>query len=188
MKTRHDVLSEAVEEALKECYKLAQPKVTWEDFKKENKEYIDNKLDEKGIPAPYNFYYLPVSEFEYIKDYVADSYRLYNPLVASLERLVGYFKNPRITVYDKQHGKHYEALDDLESVIGEEAYEKVMDYIEKCSDFYKADSWYNSYCFNVCLGASPSSNKEEVIKNWKKYRNKDITIDDSLYEENSDED
>ena len=74
MKNRYDIVAEAVEECMKECYKLAQPKVTWEDFKKDNKEYIDNKLDEKGIPAPYAFYYLPKEEFEAIKDAVAEAY------------------------------------------------------------------------------------------------------------------
>ena len=34
---------------------------------------------------------------------------------------------------------------------------------------------------NVYLGASPNSNKEKVIENWKVYRNKDISIDESVY-------
>ena len=41
----------------------------------------------------------------------------------------------------------------------------------------------NSFNTNVYLGASPNSNKEAVIENWKKYRNKDIEIDESKYNE-----
>lgn len=188
MKTRHNVLSEAVEEALKECYKLAQPKVTWKDFKKENKEYIDNKLDEKGIPAPYAFYYLPKEEFEAIKDAVAEAYGLKNHLAYYTELLIEYLQAPIVTEYSKEDGKHYKHIKALKKIIGTDDYNRVMNYMEKFREFYRSDPYENSYNFNVCLGASPNSNKEAVIDNWKKYRNKDITIDDSLYEEDSDED
>ena len=63
-----------------------------------------------------------------------------------------------------------------------------MDYIKKFREFYRSDTYENSYNFNVCLGASPNSNKEAVIDNWKKYRNKDITINDNIYDEDSSED
>ena len=58
-----------------------------------------------------------------------------------------------------------------------------MDYIHKYMDYYNVDTYANSYNFNVCLGASPNTNKDAVIENWKKYRNKNITINDNLYEE-----
>lgn len=183
MKNRYDIVAEAVEECMKECYKLAQPKVTWEDFKKENKEYIDNKLDAQGIPAPYAFYYLPKEEFDAIKDAVAEAYGLKNHLVYYTELLIEYFKAPKVTEYSKEDGKHYKHIKALKKIIGTDDYNNVMDYIKKFREFYRSDHYENSYNFNVCLGASPNSNKEAVIDNWKQYRNKDITINDNLYEE-----
>ena len=49
--------------------------------------------------------------------------------------------------------------------------------------FYNSHWWLNSFNTTVYLGASPNSNKEAVIENWKKYRNKDIEIDESKYNE-----
>ena len=37
--TRNDVISQAVDQCLKELYSYVQPKVTWEEFKKENEVY-----------------------------------------------------------------------------------------------------------------------------------------------------
>lgn len=37
--TRNDVISQAIDQCLKELYSYVQPKVTWEEFEKENKTY-----------------------------------------------------------------------------------------------------------------------------------------------------
>jgi len=39
--TRNDVISQAVEQCLKELYSYVQPKVSWEEFEKENKIYSE---------------------------------------------------------------------------------------------------------------------------------------------------
>ena len=39
--TRNDVIGQAVEQCLKELYSYVQPKVSWEEFKKENKIYSE---------------------------------------------------------------------------------------------------------------------------------------------------
>ena len=188
MKNRYDIVAEAVEECLKECYKLAQPKVTWEDFKKENKEYMDNNYKERDIPAPYSFYYLPKEEFTEIINAVASAYGLEDHIHNDAELLINYLKNPTIVVYNKELGRHYEHIEGLDSILDKESFDKVMDYIHKYMDYYKGDHYANSYNFNVCLGASPNTNKDAVIENWKKYRNKDITINDNIYDEDSSED
>ena len=40
MITRRDVIADAADKCMKELYSLAQPTITWEDFIKENKEFI----------------------------------------------------------------------------------------------------------------------------------------------------
>ena len=98
--TRHDVLSKAIDECIKEFYSIAVPHVEWEDLKEQCKlyskaylEWEDYKRAEKNNtplyqkyneklgwqgktitecigPRPYEFYYLP-NEIQ--KD-IADSY------------------------------------------------------------------------------------------------------------------
>ena len=98
--TRHDVLSKAVDECIKEFYSIAVPHIEWEDLKEQCKLYskayleweeykkaerdnpklyeeYNKRLEWKGKsitecigPRPYEFYYLP-SEIQ--KD-IADSY------------------------------------------------------------------------------------------------------------------
>ena len=44
--------------------------------------------------------------------------------------------------------------------------------------FFRWDRDLNSFKMSVYLGPSPNSNKKAVIENWKKYRNKDIEINE----------
>ena len=41
MKTRRDVLIQAIDECLKETYTMVQPSVEWDDFLQQNKEFIE---------------------------------------------------------------------------------------------------------------------------------------------------
>jgi len=43
-------------------------------------------------------------------------------------------------------------------------------------NFFNWNSELNYFSTSIYLGASPNSNKEAVIENWKKYRNQDIEI------------
>lgn len=190
MKTRKDVLLDAIKECMKELYKYSQPSVTWEEFVEQNKNW-----DEKG-PKPYEFYYLDKNLFDEICEAYIDAYRLDYDLKGIINILIDYLRDPIIDDYKDEytdeygdwHPGHrgYKHLDSLEDVIGEEAFKKTLDYLHKAGDFYRWDGDLNSFKTTVYLGASPSSNKEAVIKNWKEYRNKDIEIDEltHLYDDN----
>ena len=55
---------------------------------------------------------------------------------------------------------------------------KVFEFLDMASKF---DNWnrdLNAFYQSVYLGSSPHSNKETVISNWKKYRGKDIEINE----------
>ena len=45
-------------------------------------------------------------------------------------------------------------------------------------EFFNWNGYLNGFNTHVYLGGTPNSNKEAVIENWKKYRNKDIKIDE----------
>ena len=65
--------------------------------------------------------------------------------------------------------------------------DKFFEFLDMAGNFYNWNRELNSFNTTVYLGSSPSSNKEKVIENWKKYRNKDIEINDKEYEEWYDE-
>lgn len=185
MITRNDILCEAADRCMKELYSLAQPHIDWENFLKQNKEYIDN--GEKG-PRPYEFYYLPQKVFEEVVDNYVYAYNIKSRFEDHLDIIWGYFNHPIVDKYiPGENGnpgyRSYEHLTPLDCIIGESNLLEVKDYIEKARGFYRFDGELNSFKMTVYLGASPNSNKQAVIDNWKKYRNKDITIDESVYEE-----
>jgi len=112
MKTRDDVLSQAAEECLKDFYNYAFPKVSWEDFLKENQEYtkkynewekLENRPPIKEFcgPRPYEFYYLPS---DIVKDIVLSYVYVYRmdhqqELLDTIEILKDYCKNPIVDKY-----------------------------------------------------------------------------------------
>ena len=112
MKTRDDVLSQAAEECLKDFYNYAFPKVTWEDFLKENQEYtkkykewekLENKPPIKEFcgPRPYEFYYLPSDILKDIVLYYVHAYKIdaQQELLDTIKILKDYCKNPIVDKY-----------------------------------------------------------------------------------------
>lgn len=178
---RNDVLRDAVDKCLHELYSHVQPSVTWDDFVSQNKAY------KEGEAKPYEFYYLPKEVMKEIVDEYVRAYKIENELCRHLDVLITYFEHPtKEQYYVDSEGykyKRYIDLPSLKSVIGEEVYQKVLEYIQEAKNFYDTNIELNSFNMSVYLGPSPNSSKEAVINNWKKYRNVDITIDDSVYED-----
>lgn len=191
MISRTKVISQAIESCLEELYKYAQPSVDWEDFKKQNAEW------KEGEPKPYEFYYLHEDITKEICEYYIDAYRIGSELESTVQILVNYLRYPIVDKYIEEYtdddgnyhpGKRgYENPDNLvteltniiqDSKLAEKCEVLVYKFLYMATDFYKWDNDLQKFNFNVYLGASPSSNKEEVINNWKKYRNKDIEIED----------
>ena len=53
----------------------------------------------------------------------------------------------------------------------------VFDTIEDCKEYYKFDNRNQIFDYHICLGASPTSNKETVKKYWES-QGKSIEIED----------
>lgn len=239
MITRDDVLSQACVDCMKDLYSFAYPKVTWEDFKKENEVYnkkyktwenFDKAFQErdknpevwlqyqstfkdwenKSItecigPKPFEFYFLPREVMEsiceeYIHAYkIDDQQRLLNTILILKE----YCRNPIVDKYIDEHTdengnwhpgyRSYDHPDNLEKEIikiikeyddtdiiteSKDIVNKFFEFLDMAGNFYNWNRDLNSFNMTIYLGASPNSNKEAVIKNWKKYRNKDIEIDE----------
>ena len=219
MITRRDVIADAADKCMKELYSLAQPTITWEDFIKENKEFIkkeeeyyklpkENKISYKEFmgPKPYEFYYLPKEVLKEIVDNYIYAYEIdeHQNLLDTIDLLKKYCDDPIEEFYHPGEGENpgyrdYRHPDNLvtcltselkeyvSSDISEEIVYKAKDlffkFLDMAGKFYNSHWWLNSFNTTVYLGASPNSNKEAVIENWKKYRNKDIEIDESKYNE-----
>ena len=56
--------------------------------------------------------------------------------------------------------------------------DKFFEFLDMAGKFFRWDRDLNSFKMSVYLGPSPNSNKKAVIENWKKYRNKDIEINE----------
>lgn len=239
--TRHDVITQACDQCLKELYVYAVPHIEWDDFVKENKIYSDkykvwdkyvevfhkreeqpelwlqyqasfpdweNKSKDECIgPAPFEFYYLPKEILKEICDNYIYAYELdkHQELLDTIEVLKNYCKEPVVDKYVEAHTdetgyhpgyKDYEHIDNLEkelyqtlkeyfndsetdpNAVAKELQDKFFEFLDMAGEFYNWNHYLNSFNMTVYLGPSPNSNKQRVIENWKKYRNKDIEIDD----------
>ena len=114
MKTRDEVLSQAAEDCLKDFYNYAVPKVSWEDFLKENQEYtkkynewekLENRPPIKEFcgPRPYEFYYLPSDILKDIVLYYVHAYKIdaQQELLDTIKILKDYCKKPIVDKYIK---------------------------------------------------------------------------------------
>ena len=64
------------------------------------------------------------------------------------------------------------------NIFGIDFQNKFFEFLDMAGDFFNWNRELNSFNMSVYLGASPNSNKEAVIKNWKEYRDKDIEINE----------
>lgn len=182
------------------------------EFIKREEEYYklpkENRISYKEFmgPKPYEFYYLPKEVLKEIVDNYIYAYEIdeHQNLLDTIDLLKKYCDDPIEEFYHPGEGENpgyrdYRHPDNLttcfinelkeytSSNISEEIVYKAKDlffkFLDKAGKFYNSHWWLNSFNTTVYLGASPNSNKEAVIENWKKYRNKDIEIDESKYNE-----
>lgn len=222
--TRQDVLIQACNQCMEELYKYAVPHVSWEQFKKECKEY-SKKYKEwddwktknvshpewEGIsvevsigPKPFEFYYLPEEIMKDICNSYIYAYKIdeRQNLLDIIDILKKYCEDPIVDKWieesDGRGYRGYEYIDNLktelikifssldtdEQKLAVEIQNKFFEFLDKASTFYKWNADLNSFNCTIYLGASPCSNKETVIENWKRYRNTDIVINDKEIKEN----
>ncbi len=120
MITRRDVIADAADKCMKELYSLAQPAITWEDFIKENKEFIkreeeyyklpkENRISYKEFmgPKPYEFYYLPKEVLKEIVDNYIYAYEIdeHQNLLDTIDLLKKYCDDPIEEFYHPKEGE-----------------------------------------------------------------------------------
>lgn len=86
--------------------------------------------------------------------------------------------------YNKQYNLQTTGIESSVSIAYSQRFQnKFFEFLDMAGNFYDWNRDLNSFNMTVYLGPSPNSNKEAVIENWKKYRGKDIEIDESKYKE-----
>lgn len=199
---RREFLSEICEECMRELYRKAQPMADWDNLVEE---YRTGKIgkDERV----YERHYISKEEYDYIINKYVEVYRLGNEWRSNFEVLEEYltkggfkdkyypdrkdkngFVHPGyrgcekvkpVKSYIRQIMKKYDKSPEAEKV-ADEIYNKVMSTIKSCRDFYKFDREESLFGATIALGASPTCNKEGVIKWWKENYDVDIVIEDRI--------
>lgn len=90
-------------------------------------------------------------------------------------------ESPIISVPPSNKEEYYTEL-------SEKLQNKFFEFLDMAGNFYNWTGYLNTFNTHIYLGGTPSSNKESVIENWKKYRNIDIEIDESKYNKEDDDD
>ena len=176
MVTRREILIKAADDCMKDIYKHAQPKVDWDDFVQQCKDYTkkykewesinENRpnVDEFCGPKPYEFYYLPKEVLKDIYDSYVHAYKIDNhqELLDTIKILKNYCNDPIVDKYiegetDKDGNKWpghrgYDHPDNLEKevnkLLGDSIDKKELSKLV-CSKFFEfLDMAGNYYNWN----------------------------------------
>lgn len=180
---RDIIIKRAIEECLEEMYAKAQPSVSYKELVKKVK---SGEIEDSHENPVYKRYYLSQEEFDYIRNKYAEAYDLKPKWREYIELLEEYLtkggtKDKYIPETMEEDGsthpgyRSYENVkslkEQLKDVIRDDktldkAIDIVMSNIKDCKNFYRFDRDCETFTFSVCLGASPTSNKETVEKYW----------------------
>lgn len=174
----------------------------------ERLEWKGKSITECIGPRPYEFYYLPNEIQKDIANSYIHAYKFDNQqeLLDTIDILKNYCKEPIVDKWIEGEGDNpghrgYEHPDNLKQIIAnflnqkynslynfdeecaKELQDKFFEFLDMAGNFYNWNHELNTFNMNVFLGIAPSTNKEKVIDNWKKYRNKDIEIDEKQMKE-----
>lgn len=177
----------------------------WLQYKSSFPDWENKSVEECIGPKPYEFYYLPQEIMKGICDSYIYAYKLdeKQELLNTILILKDYCRHPVVSKYIEKDENNpgyrgYENPDNLEKeitkILGPEAEDnpyhvhkicnKFFEFLDMAGNFYNWNSELNTFSVNIYLGASPYSNKNTVIENWKKYRNKNIEIDEEQIKKN----
>ena len=204
MKTREDIIKEAIHECFKEMYAKSQPSIDYDELLEK---FRNGEITEgKGETPIHDRYYLSMDEFTYIRDKYLNMYRMNNLWKSNVNFLRdnltdGSHKDVYIPERTDENGDRHPGYrsseyvpnlkdqfrnilndkfklgDTLREPIAEELYNAVIETIDNCRDFYRFDREEEQFGYAVALGASPCSNKNTVIDYWKS-QGVDLVIED----------
>ena len=174
--TQDEVFADIIYKCYKEMYANAQPSADYDVLLKLAKE---GKEDKKH--PFYSQYYLSHDEYQYIIEKYLETYNLKCRWYDHVDAVLRWLDEPIVDKYIERDGdqpgyRGYEHLAPLKEVIGEDAYNKTIDYINKAKNFYRFDRTESGFHWAM-MNCSPCSNKQTVIDYWKS-QGVDLEIED----------
>lgn len=183
MLDRDNILQRAVNECMEECYQKAQPSINYKELIEKVK---SGEIKDSHENPVYNRYYLSQEEFEYIKNKYKEAYNIKSTWNDNIELLEEYLikggtkdlyvpetmdKSGEVSSGYKSYANVKSLKEQLSDIIYDDKQlnkvcDVIMSNIKDCKNFYRFDREEQSFEWTVCLGASPSSNKETVKKYW----------------------
>jgi hypothetical protein len=151
MKTREEVLVQAYEECLRDLYLNSEPPV-------DIKELMDSGFKDDENDPLRNKHFIDEETFTEIVEDTKWAYGIIDHFHDNLELIKNDLKNGPTIRKSKYEYRH---LSPLKEEIGEEAYNKVIEYLDAISKFYRKDSDVSKFDFSIFLGASPSFKPKE---------------------------
>lgn len=166
--TKENVIVDALHKCLREMYANAQPPGDYDDYLDQYKKGILKKDDKYKF---FERHYLSSKEQSYIVDKYLDSYGFKDEFKDHCDVILRYFDDGIIDKYIEKDGdqpgyRGYEHLKPLKEIIGEDAYNKVVERINQAKDFYRFNRDENRFRFNI-FDCSPCTNSKTVIEYWK---------------------
>ena len=200
--TRETVLYQAVEDCYREMFAKAQPAADYDNLLAE---YRAGKIDEKKDGPVYDRHYLSYQEYVYIIKKYIDAYKIesdWNDYINILKEYLikGGSKDKYIKEHTDENGDYHPGYRGYENVaplkdhileimnefdssevakeVGEKIYDKTIELINTCQDFYRFNMDECKFRNTLAFGATPTSNAETVKKWWKEHYNVDIEIEE----------
>lgn len=183
MLDRHVIIKRAIDECMEEMYQKAQPSTSYKELIAKVK---SGEIEDSNENPIYRRYYLSQAEFEYIKDKYAKAYGFEPQWQSNIEVLEDYLNKggnkdkyiPETMEEDGSTHPGYRSFakvkplkEQLKDVVRNNKKidiisDIIMDTIKDCKNYYKFDQTGEIFNYHICLGASPTSNKESVEKYW----------------------
>lgn len=191
---RDIIISRAIDECVEEMFLKAQPSVSLKELVEKVK---SGEIEDSRENPIYTRHYLSQKEFEYIKNKYAEAYDLKPHWTEHIKLLEEYlmkgghkdFYVPETMEEDGSIHPGYRSYKEVKSLKEQlktiiiddkkvdEVVNLVMSNIKDCKEYYRFDRDYQQFAFSVCLGCSPTSNKETVEKYWES-QGTSITIEE----------
>lgn len=96
----------------------------------------------------------------------------------NLKKEINTYLDLKFPLMDPERAEDAEDFENKLNTAAKELQDKFFEFLDMAGNFFKWNRELNSFNMSVYLGASPNSNKEKVIENWKKHRGMEIEIDE----------
>lgn len=165
--SKSDYTSYMINQCLREMYAMAQPPADYDEIL----ELARNGHEDDQYPF-FEQHYLSKEETQLVLDKYLDMTNLEPTWKDDCDTMIEYLSDGgyhNVIKHDNLGGSYRDAekLAPIQEYIGEEAFAKVLEYMNECKSYYRYGSIEKSAFVWPIINVAPTSNKERVIEFWK---------------------